>query len=113
MGKGGGHKYTEGRIINGESSRRNEATLLELFTRSPIRQLPKQLKRELAAMLSHYELLYSLAVISNLRQHIPEQRIQPGIVVFGIGHAFARFVQDDQPQTGAMEQEVLNEEVTL
>ena len=52
-------------------------------------------------MLSHYELLYSLAVISNLRQHIPEQRIQPGIVVFGIGHAFARFVQDDQPQTGA------------
>ena len=52
-------------------------------------------------MLSHYELLYSLAVISNLRQHIPEQRIQPEIVVFGIGHAFARFVQDDQPQTGA------------
>ena len=46
-------------------------------------------------MLSHYELLYRLAVISNLRQHIPEQRIQPGIVVFGIGHAFARFVQDD------------------
>ena len=35
-------------------------------------------------MLLHYELLYSLAVTSNLRQHIPEQRIQLGIVVFGI-----------------------------
>ena len=51
-------------------------------------------------MLLHYELLYSLAVTSNLRQHIPEQRIQPGIVVFGIGHALAQVVQDDQPQTG-------------